>query len=108
MSETLQNEVAVLAISKTSILKILKNTVMKPPLTLAAGYAREPAARPPGRATHPAVQHMGAGTEVGGYTDLVTHSREKKGFQGFPADSGDSVLFLSTRDIVRWLEKKSG
>ena len=30
----------------------------------------------------------------------------KKWFQGFPADSGDSALFLCKRKVVRWLEKK--
>ena len=39
---------------------------------------------------------------------LVTPSRGEKGFQGFPAVSGDSALFLCKRKLVRWLEKKSG
>ena len=51
---------------------------------------------------------MGAGTKVGGYTDLINQSRIKNGFQGFPADSGDSALFLCQRKAVRWLEKKMG
>ena len=34
--------------------------------------------------------------------------KRKKGFQSFPADSGDSALFLCKRKVVRCLEKKMG